>query len=239
LFVWDELNEVYYLRGTEDWPLEWTVTPHVTSIAIITVLLLLLFLVINRKIKTADPLEKPKGLLFLAEMFVSTIDDFTENMLGKKLKQLSPYVGFLGIYLFIANTFGLLGFTTPTSSISVTFTFGITSFILIRYYGIKFNRWEHFKGLANPWPLTPINVIGELAIPFSLSIRLFGNILSGTIIMALIYGALGLVSPYLEVLTGFTLLVPVLHVYFDLFSGLIQTFVFILLSLVFISNASE
>lgn len=233
---------MYILDKAEIWTnslLNWEVTSHVTSIAVITVGLLVLFFIINRKIIKADPHEKPKGLLLLTEMFVTMIDNFTIGMVGKKLKHLSPYIGFLAIYLFTANTIGLLGFTPPTSSLSVTFTFGLTTFFMIRYYGVKFKGKEHFTDLFKPILLTPINIVGELALPISLSVRLFGNILSGLVIMTLIYTGFSLLSPVVELLTGFTIIVPLMHIYFDLFSGVIQTLVFILLSTVFLSNATE
>lgn len=242
MFEFDETLERYVLKGSEKWSsdlVRWDITQHVVSIGIITIGLIILFLIINQKIKKANPLAKPKGLLLLTEMFVTMIDGFTVDMLGEKLKQLSPYIGFLAIYLFVANIFGLFGFTPPTSSLSVTFTFGLTTFFMIRYYGVKFKGREHFTSLTQPILLTPINVIGELALPISLSVRLYGNILSGAVIMALIYTSLGLVSPLLEVFVGVSLVTPLLHVYFDLFAGLIQTVVFILLSSVFLSNATE
>lgn len=219
--------------------INWNVTSHVVSIIILTIGLLILFFFINRKLKKADPLKKPKGILLLTEMLVTMIDNFTVDMLGEKLKRVSPYIGFLAIYLFAANTIGLFGFTPPTSSISVTFTFGLTTFFMIRYYGVKFKGKEHFTDLFKPILLTPINIVGELALPISLSMRLFGNILSGVVVMSLVYTALGLLSPILELLTGFTFVVPLMHIYFDLFSGFIQTFVFILLSSVFLSNATD
>jgi len=78
--------------------------------------------------------------------------------------------------------------------------------------------------------LTPLNVIGELANPISLSFRLFGNIMSGGIIMGLLYQALGYFAPIIAV--------P-LHAYFDVFSGLLQTFIFIMLSMIFIGGRAE
>ena len=78
--------------------------------------------------------------------------------------------------------------------------------------------------------LAPLNIIGELANPISLSFRLFGNIMSGGIILALLYQALGYFAPVVAL--------P-LHAYFDIFSGLLQTFIFIMLSMIFIEGATE
>ncbi len=89
----------------------------------------------------------------------------------------------------------------------------------------------YLKSFTEPIALlTPLNVIGELANPISLSFRLFGNIMSGGIIMGLLYNALGYFAP---------LITPVLHGYFDVFSGLLQTFIFGMLTMIFIGGATE
>ena len=85
------------------------------------------------------------------------------------------------------------------------------------------------KNLCDPWPIwAPINIIGNLAVPVSLSLRLFANILSGTAIMALIYALLSKIAYVWP---------AALHVYFDLFSGAIQTYVFCMLTMTYISDA--
>lgn len=241
MFKFNESTGNYYLKGTEKIKgelLSFDLTPHVTSIIVITILLIILFIIINRKIRKADPLEEPRGILLLTGMFVESIDNFTINLVGEKIKSVSPYIGFLAIYLFSANAIGLLGFTPPTSSISVTLTFGLSTFFLIKYYGLKTGGIGHITGMFKPIFLAPINIIGDIALPFSLSIRLFGNILSGMVIMTLIYTTIGALFQYSVLLTGFTAIVPLMHIYFDMFSGFIQTLVFILISLVYISNAT-
>ena len=102
------------------------------------------------------------------------------------------------------------------------------TFFIIHYNGIKSNGITHFTSLFQPLLLSPINIIGEIATPLSLSLRLFGNILSGTVMMGLIYG---LLSP--PITTGIP---AVLHIYFDIFSGLIQAYVFCMLTMVYIND---
>jgi F-type H+-transporting ATPase subunit a len=86
----------------------------------------------------------------------------------------------------------------------------------------------YLKGFAEPiFILLPLNIIGELATPISLSFRLFGNILGGVIIMYLLYSAVPVLIPILP------------HIYFDLFAGILQTFIFVMLSMVFISLAMD
>jgi F-type H+-transporting ATPase subunit a len=114
---------------------------------------------------------------------------------------------------------------------------------MIYYAGVKFSGIGYFKGLLEPMPLLlPLNIIGELAKPISLSFRPFGNILGGAVIMALLYQFLGYLStmiPGVGIPFG-QLLIPVpLHLYFDLFAGLLQSFIFIMLTMVFVGIATE
>ena len=104
----------------------------------------------------------------------------------------------------------------------------LITFVLVQFNGIKKNHVGHFTALFQPiWFLFPINLIGEFAVPLSLSLRLFGNVMSGTVLMGLIYDLLG---PY-------TVAYPaLLHAYFDLFSGCIQAYVFSMLTMVYVND---
>ncbi|ERJ11464.1 F0F1 ATP synthase subunit A [Haloplasma contractile] len=227
------------------------IVPHVVSIILITIIITTLAIIINAKIKNTDPLQKPKGLVFVAELFVTGINGFIKELGGNKLIKLAPYIGFLAVYLFLSNIFGLFGFAPPTANLSVTGTLGIITFILIQYHAIKYKGiGGRTKELFEPYPIMfPINVLGEIALPISLSFRLFGNILAGTIVMTIIYAGLSMgfgsllqfTGPYSEFIGGMigTPLTAIFHVYFDLFAGLIQTVIFVLLTSVFISLATE
>ncbi len=230
---------------------EFEIVPHVISIIVITLVLVILAGVVKTKIKKADPLEKPKGIVLLTEMFVTGINNFLKGIVGDKMKGLAPYIGFLAVYLLIANTIGLLGLVPPTSNLTVTGTLGIITFLIIQYNGVRFHGLKkRIKSWAEPFIfMFPINVIGELALPVSLSFRLFGNILGGAIIMTILYGAIGAGFTSLIGLTGLNIgqfgelfaspFTTVFHLYFDLFAGLIQTFIFVLLTTIFISLAVE
>ena len=130
----------------------------------------------------------------------------------------------------MSNISGVFGLRPPTADYGVTFALGVMTFCLIH-----FNKFKHqhvsgvLKGLCDPWPIwAPINIISDIAVPVSLSLRLFANILSGTIIMALVYGLLGWIATFWP---------SVLHVYFDLFSGAIQTYVFCMLTMTYVNDA--
>ena len=131
----------------------------------------------------------------------------------------------------------------PTADLNTTLSLALMTFFLIHYNGIKSNGiGSYLKGYTEPMKLiTPINIIGEIATPISLSFRLFGNLVGGMIIMSLIYSGLASVSQGLGI--GVPILqfgIPVvLHGYFDLFSGLLQTFIFAMLTMIFVSGKMD
>lgn len=200
-------------------------TTHV-SIFIICVVLIVFALIVRLKMK--DTTDKPSGLQNVAELIVEMLDGMVNSSMGRHAPKYRNYIGILFLFLLFSNISGLLGLRPPTADFGVTFPLGVISFVIIQYANIKWNKVGAFTDLFKPLPfLFPINLIGEIAVPFSLSLRLFGNVLSGTVIMALIYG----------LLSKFAFLWPgVLHAYFDIFSGAIQTYVFCMLTMVFTSN---
>ena len=200
-------------------------TTHV-SLLIVCVGLLIFALVVRSKLKDTD---KPSGLQNVAELIVEMLDGMVNSSMGRKnAVKYRNYIGTLFIFLLISNISGLLGLRPPTADYGVTFPLGIITFILIQYNNIRWNKTGAFTDLFKPIPvLFPINLIGEIATPFSLSLRLVGNVVSGTVIMALIYG----------LLSKFAFFWPgILHAYFDVFSGAIQTYVFCMLTMVFITQ---
>ena len=149
--------------------------------------------------------------------------------MGDKGGKFINYVGTIFVFILLSNISGIFGLRPPTADFGVTLPLGIMTFLIVQYQNVKNNKWGAFTDLFQPMPvLFPINLIGEIATPFSLGLRLFGNIISGTVIVALFYG---MVPVFVKI--G----VPaVLHAYFDLFSGCIQAYVFCMLTMVFINN---
>ena len=199
-------------------------TTHV-SLLIICVLLTVFGIVVKSKLKDTD---KPSGIQNVAELIVEMLDGMVKSNMGKSAVKYRNYIGTLFIFLIVSNISGTLGLRPPTADYGVTFPLGLITFVLIQYNNIKWNKFNAFTDLFKPYPfLFPINLIGELATPFSISLRLFGNVVSGTVIMALIYGLLSKIA---------FLWPGVLHAYFDIFSGAIQTYVFCMLTMVWISQ---
>ena len=207
----------------------WITTSH-ACILIVMALMLIFAIVANRKMKHAT--DKPDAFQNVIELIVEMLDGMIGGVMGKYAVNFRNYIGTIFIFILISNISGLLGLRPPTADYGVTFALGIITFVLIH-----FNKFKHqkvsgvLKGLCEPWPIwAPINIISDLAVPISLSLRLFANILSGTAIMALIYA----------LLNKFAVIWPAaLHVYFDLFSGAIQTYVFCMLTMTYVTQACD
>jgi F-type H+-transporting ATPase subunit a len=215
----------------------------VFSIIIVSLILLVFVFVVNKKINEADPLEKPKGIVLLATLIVESLSKLTkDNINDKSSSNYAPYIGVLALYLFVSNISGLIGIPPPTKNYSVTLTLTLITFILIqraslRTVGVK----GYVKGFLEPHPAFFImNFFGKLAPLVSMSVRLFGNITSGSIILMLVYAFTAYLSSLIPVIGAFNFIgpfiAPFLHFYFDLFVGAIQMFIFISLTTVFIGN---
>lgn len=207
----------------------YTISPELVNAYIVVIVLSIISIVIGMKAKRADFKKKPKGILLFAEIFVKGIEDLVKNTMGKANIGFTPYIGSLACFLAFSNLMGLIGFKPPTSNYVIPFTLAIITTFMIHINNIRFNGvGNYLKGFFEPVPvLFPINILGEIANPISLSFRLFGNILSGVIVTTLLYSALSSLFVYI---TPFV--TPVFHAYFDIFAGLIQTFVFIMLTMV-------
>lgn len=217
----------YELFGQELW-----ITNTHVALLLVVLTLTIFSIVANRVIKKADPNEVPGTFLNIVEYLVETVDSLTRNSMGDKhFSKFSNYIGTLFAFLIVSNLSGLFGLRPPTADYGVTLGLALITFVLIHYNGFKYEKAGHVTKLFEPLLLTPINIIGEIATPMSMSLRLFGNILSGTVMMGLLYGLLPkLLQFFIWPIFGG------LHVYFDVFSGLIQSYVFCMLTMVFISQ---
>lgn len=174
----------------------------------------------------------PTGAQNFAELLVESIQGLVKQTMGENRLNFAPYMGTLLIFIAFANLSGLFGLRPPTADVNTTLALALMTFFTIHVGGTISKGAGYFKGFLEPFPLLlPLNIIGELATPISLSFRLFGNIVGGMIIMSLLYGALGFFA--------FIPIPAVLHVYFDLFAGLLQSFIFTMLTMVFVSMAID
>lgn len=204
----------------------WITTTHV-SLLIVMCLIIGLALLVRAKLKA--PEETPGMLQSGVELAVEMLEGMVHGVMGGSAGKFVNYIGSIFIFILLSNISGLFGLRPPTADFGVTLPLGILTFFIIQYCNVKYNKAGAFTNLFKPLPfLFPINLIGEVAVPFSLGLRLFGNVLSGTVIMALFYG---LVPIFVKI--G---LPAVLHVYFDIFSGCIQTYVFCMLTMTYVKD---
>ena len=170
----------------------------------------------------------PNPLQIVGELFVSALYDLTEDALGKKLaRTYAPMICALFMFLALSNWWGIIPHLhEPTKDLNTPLSLGLMGFVIAHFAGI---RARGFKAYVSSYfePMffmMPLNVIGELAKVVSISFRLFGNIMGGSIII--------LVVSYL---TYSIVLPPFLNMFFGLFVGTIQAFVFTMLTVVYIS----
>lgn len=199
----------------------------------VTVTWFLMAVIISLALYSTRKLEKiPTGAQNIAEMVVDALRGLVKQTMGEKLVYFTPYIGTLFIFIGLANISGIFGLRPPTADINTTFALSVMTFFIIHATGIYNKKMGYIKGYFEPMAfLFPINLIGEIATPISMGFRLFGNIVGGMIIMSLVYGSM-----------GYFALVPVpavLHIYFDLFAGLLQSFIFCMLTMVFVSGSFE
>lgn len=190
----------------------------------------------------------------LAEMLVEKANSFVIGNMGEKFRYMIPFVAALFTTSVVSNLISLIGLRSPTADLSTEASWAVVVFIMITAQKIKAGGvGGYLKGFTTPIPvMTPFNILSELATPISMACRHFGNILSGVVINALVYAALALASSALlgllpgvvgDVLSQIPILdvgVPaILSVYFDWFSGVMQAFIFCMLTVLYISNAAE
>ncbi len=220
------------------------VTQTTITLLIVTIALIAFAYFFGKKIK-----KRPGKLQVIVEKLVNMLYGLVEDTMGKHNLKFAPYIG----TLFLSSIFGtLLGMTqifrSATADLSVTAAWALVTTGMVWYHNIKnfgFKTW--LKGFTEPIVvMTPMNVVSEIANPVSMAFRHFGNVAGGSVLTALIYAALGLLSNavfgwipgFIGTIPFFQVGIPAfLSIYFDLFSGFVQAFVFCLLTMVYVGGA--
>jgi F-type H+-transporting ATPase subunit a len=184
-----------------------------------------------------------------AELIVEKVDGLVRENMGEYFIGYAPFIIAIMALSAFSSLLSLTGLFPPTSDINIVGGWAILVFILITYYKMKCGPLNYLKGFTQPVALlAPINFISEFATPVSMAFRHYGNILSGSVISVLIGSALaGLTSMLLGWLPGFLGEIPflrigipaVLSIYFDVFSGCLQAFIFAMLTMLNISGAFD
>ena len=217
----------YHAFGQELW-----ITDTTIGAWIITAVLLLIGFIANRKLRNVKETDSPGTFQNMLEYAMEMLENMAQGILGTNARRFVNYIGTIFLFILFCNLSGLFGLRAPTADFGVTFLLGMFTFFIVNYQGLKNRGVGHFTSLFQPIPiLFPINLIGEVANPISISLRLFANLLSGVIIMGLWYGMM----PWFAKIG----IPAALHVYCDLFSGCIQTYVFCMLTMVYINDKME
>jgi len=162
------------------------------------------------------------------EMVIEFLNDFISDLMGRPVATYLPLLGSLAIFIAVGNLLGVIPFlNAPTRDINTTFALALVVFFSVHYFGVKEEGFvTYFKNLASPIFLLPLEIISQLSRTLSLTLRLFGNILSGELIVAII---LSLVP----------LFVPLPLIGLSIFTGLLQAYIFTALAAVYITAGME
>ncbi|MBR2611763.1 MAG: F0F1 ATP synthase subunit A [Clostridia bacterium] len=223
------------------------VTQTMVSLLVVTILLLTLTFIASRNIK-----KRPGKLQVLVEKVVTMLYNLVESCMGKHNLKFAPYIGTLFCCSFFGSVIGMTAiFRSTTADLSVTGAWALITTGLVWYNNIKNNGFLGWlKGFTEPVVvMTPMNIVSEIANPVAMAFRHFGNVAGGSVLTALIYAALAALN---NVVFGFlpeaifAVMPPIfqvgipaiLSIYFDLFSGFVQAFVFCLLTMIYVGEAS-
>lgn len=208
----------------------WITTSHVCILIVMLVLIGFSF-VVKHKMKAAT--DVPDGFQNVVELIVEFLDGVVRGAMGDNAPKLVNYISTIFLFILMSNISGLFGLRPPTADYGTTLALGLITFFMIHITQFRYQKpkqiWVDMCSPLPPWlPIWfPINLISEVAVPISLSLRLFANVLSGTVMMALVYGLLSKIA---------IIWPAALHVYFDLFSGAIQTYVFCMLTMTYVNQ---
>jgi F-type H+-transporting ATPase subunit a len=199
--------------------------------------IIIVLLAILAKVFTANMKKIPDKKQTVVEMIFESIRNLVIDNMGKEYINYIPYVGTLAIYILAINILPLIvGVRAPSEDLSVAFGLAVITFVLVQFNAIKkIGLKSYFKAYAEPVvPLLPLNIIERLVLPVSLSLRLFGNMTAAAVIVGMVYGGLGNIAWFAQ------LLVPIpFHAFFDLFDGSIQMIVFVMLTMMNIKVIAE
>ncbi len=207
--------------------------PHVSNALIISAILIVIAILGYRQLKKREDDIVPEGKLTFGtfvEMIVESLSNIIVDTMGPRGREFVLLIGTLALFILFNNLSGLVpGFLPATDNVNTTFACSLTVFVMTHYYGFKEHGVKYLKQFMGPFwwlaPLmVPIELIGHIARPLSLGLRLFGNITGDHLVTAIFFGLV-------------PLLVPLPVMFLGLFVAFVQTFVFMLLSMAYFSGA--
>ncbi len=207
---------------------EYLVQPHVTYTWFVMILLLLLGSLAVRSMKMV-----PQGGQNFFELVITGLEDFMVGITGEEGRFMFPLIATLGFFILLSNYLGMIpGFFSPTANINTTLACALIVVVMTHVLGVKFHGAKYIKHFMGPvWWLMPlimpIEIIGHLARVLSLSIRLFGNIFGEELVLGILFFLAGVY------------MAPLPMMFLGLLTGLIQAFIFCVLSMMYFAGAIE
>ena len=221
-----------------DFKLFGPLSPNVVSTLIVVAVMAAVAILVGLRVAKLDHRKTPTGFLFFCVMIVDAFNRFlSDHLPGKRIKIFGPYLFTILIFLALGNTIALFGLKAPLSNLGVALTFSLITLFMIKFAEVKYQgvgkKLLSLLGPVKPLApiMLPINLIGEVSTPLTMGMRLFGNLMSGMVISEMVYTALHWLG---GIFAGIFI-----HAVFDIFFGLIQAFVFFMLSTVNIAMASD
>lgn len=160
------------------------------------------------------------------EMVFDFFDKTISDVMGRSGTRYIPFLGTLGIFILASNLIGVVPFiNSPTSDLNTTIALSLVVFLSVYVYGLAENGvWKFVKNMASPIILLPFELIGQVSRTVSLSLRLFGNIFSGELIVGIIFSLVPLIMPITMQLFG-------------MFTGVLQAYIFMVLATTYLASA--
>lgn len=188
---------------------------------------------------------EPTKRQLIIEWVVEKAQNMVNGNMGETFAGFAPFIMTIIALSAFSSLLSLFGLYPPTSDINVVAGWAVLVFVLITYYKFKCGPIHYLKSFAEPIALTPLNIISEVATPISMAFRHYGNVLSGSVIAVLVATGLSglsrIVLGWIPVIGEIPLLqigLPaILSVYFDIFSGCLQAYIFAMLTMMYVSGA--
>lgn len=198
---------------------------------IIMIALSVIAFFLTRNLKVEGKISKRQLLLELA---YTKAEAFFKGLMSEKVEKYIPWLMSMALFIGVSNLIGMFGFKPPTKSMQVTLAMALTSIVLIEYVTFKDKGFlGRLKAFTKPISLiTPINILEVFTKPLSLCMRLFGNVLAAFTIMKVVEIAMGSIMPPI-------IIPPILSLYFDIFDGLLQAYIFVFLTALYLQEAVE
>ncbi len=213
------------------------------SILVVTTILLVVFGCYYAKVKKMDVKQYDSKLVIVVDSVVDTCKKIVIDNLGYKFIKYTPYIIFLLSYLFVSNMLALFGLKETTTSYTVPLTLGLITWITSIVLSIKYQKMSYLKsflvglkikGKHFYFMVNPFAIIGKITPLISLTFRIWGNIIAGSIIYSVLFwacGALSETNPAIPIfLIGGVIVMPFMLAYLTLFTGGVQAYVFVLLT---------